>query len=492
MAGDARFDLLVVGGGINGAGIARDAAGRGLRVALLERGDPGEGTSSASTKLVHGGLRYLEFGAVGMVRKALVERERILASAPQIAWPLPFLLPVVAGQGGRPAWMLRLGLKLYDVLARGGSLPRAQKVQLQQHAAGPAFRSDIRRAWRFWDGWVDDSRLVILNLVDAARRGADIRPREGLASVVAGPQGWEAVTSAGRRLVARQLVNAAGPWAADVARLIPGIATPPRLRLVQGTHIVTRKVHRTADAWILQQPDGRMVFAIPYEGAFSLIGTTETALERADDAGPRPDEEAYLLAAVNRVLRRPIGEADIVHRFAGVRPLVLEEGKDARETTRDWRVVRHEGLDATTIIGGKLTTYRLLAEDVLGRLFPRTARWTADAPLPGGDIPGDTRLRPAERFAAWQAALKARHALYDPALVERLSRTWGTRVEPLLDGGLGANLGGVFEAEVDLFCREEWARSAEDILWRRTKWGLTLEPEAVARVRALMGEAVQG
>lgn len=481
---DDILDLIVIGGGVNGAGVARDAAGRGLSVALLETGDLAGGTSSASTKLIHGGLRYLEFYEFALVRKALLEREVILRAAPHISRPLSFLLPLEPHL--RPAWMIRSGLFLYDHLARRREVPGSSPVNLRGDAAGPAFAPGLTRAFRYWDGWIDDARLVVLNARDAADRGARIFTREAAVAARRTDFGWEVTTSAGRTLAGRHLLNCAGPWAEKVARELMGQADAPRLSLVQGGHIVTRRVNRTADAWMLQQPDGRIVFVIPWEGEFSLIGTTETPVQEPGGAALTAGEEAYLLAAVNRSLARPLQPSDIVHRFAGIRPLVLEEGKGARETTRDWRLVPHEGGSAMTVVGGKITTYRLLAEAVLAKLYPKTRRWTHDAPLPGGDIPR-SGATVAKDFAQWLADMKARHPDYDPAIIQRMARLYGTETEALLDAGLGENLGGVFEAELQHMRDREWARTAQDALWRRSKLGLHLSAEAGARVAAFFG-----
>lgn len=486
MTDAAIHDLLIIGGGVNGAGIARDAAGRGLRVVLVEAGDLGGATSSASTKLVHGGLRYLEFGAFGLVRKALRERDVILANAPHIARPLSFLLPVMAD--GRSPLVLRAGLFLYDHLARHHEVPGSERVSLRRLAAGRPLDPALDDAFRYWDGWIDDARLVILNAQDAAARGAAILTRDAVADATYGADSlWNVRLESGRKLAARHIVNAAGPWAGRVAADILQQSDAPRLRLVQGAHIVTRRVNRTQDAWTLAQPDGRIVFVIPYERYFSLIGTTEHVVDSPDNAAATDGEVEYLLAAVNRSLARPLRPADIVHRFAGIRPLVLEEGKSARETTRDWKLIHHACAPATTIVGGKITTYRLLAEDVLRQIAPGTKPWTKHAPLPGADFPRTHGATAAADFARWLDGLRGRHADYDPKLIDRLGHLFGTGAEKLLVAGLGENLGGVFEGELEHMRTHEWAVSADDILWRRTKLALHLSPEAQARVRAFMG-----
>jgi glycerol-3-phosphate dehydrogenase len=473
------YDLLIIGGGVNGAGIARDAAGRGLKVALIEAGDLGGGTSSASTKLIHGGLRYLEFYEFGLVAKALAEREVILDAAPHITWPQAFVLPHVPEL--RPAWMVRAGLYLYDHLAKRRQVPGSAQIDLRQDMAGRSLDRAYGRAFRYWDGWVDDARLVMLNAVDARARGALVRTRTRVASARRTGEAWDVTLDGGETLRARCVVNAAGPWAEAVGREVMGLNDAPRLRLVQGAHIVTRRVNRSNDAYMLQQPDGRIVFVIPYERHFSLIGTTDTPIDRPEQAAITDAEESYLLAAANRYLARPISAKDIVHRFAGIRPLVLEDGKEAKETTRDWKLVEH-GDGALTVVGGKITTYRKLAEAVLKQVAPRTRPWTANVPLPGGEVPRAKGETGQAAFARWLRALKTRFENYDPVIVTRLARTHGVDAEAMLEDGLGENLGGVFEGELRRFAEREWARTAEDVLWRRTKLGLHLDHATKARV----------
>ncbi|MEM8825995.1 MAG: glycerol-3-phosphate dehydrogenase [Pseudomonadota bacterium] len=474
------YDLLVIGGGINGCGIARDAAGRGLSVALVEGSDLGGGTSSASTKLIHGGLRYLEFYEFALVKKALAEREVLLKLAPHISWPLGFVLPL--SKDTRPGWMIRLGLAFYDRLAKRTSIPESAKIKLREDVAGFALKEDLKRAFRYYDGWVDDSRLCVLNAQDAAMRGADIITQDAVRAAFPSDDGWLIVLDSGRELYARQIVNCTGPWAETVARSILQLKDAPRLNLVQGAHIVVPRIGRQKDAFMLQQPDGRVVFVIPYEDRFSLVGTTETPIDRPDEAEATEREIDYLLEATNRYLRKPMARDDVVAAFAGVRPLVLEEGKGASETSREWQLKDHEGVAALTVIGGKLTTYRLLAEAVLEKLFPDTEPWTADTSLPGGDIPLLDNMSPRDSFRIWRKTLAERFPNYDPKLVHRLADLYGTRAVLMLEDGLGDNLGGIFTAELDYLATEEWATSADDVLWRRTKLGLTAEMATITNI----------
>jgi glycerol-3-phosphate dehydrogenase len=484
---DRLHDVAIIGGGINGAGIARDAAGRGLTVALIEAGDLGGATSSASTKLIHGGLRYLEFYAFGLVRKALAEREVLLDIAPHISWPQSFILP--HSPGDRPEWLLRLGLIFYDNLARRQIVPGSQRIDLRNDRAGRALAARFTRAFRYWDGWVDDARLVIANLQDAAAKGALVLPRTRVVRAQYDGGAWTLMLGDGRQLRASQIVNAAGPWAESVARSVLGRNDAPALRLVQGSHIVTRRVHLGRDAFMLQQPDGRIVFVIPYEHDFSLIGTTERDIAAPEAAAVTQDETDYLLGAANRYLARPLTRADVVHSFAGVRPLILETGKGDRETTRDFRLVAHAGVPALTVVGGKITTYRVLAEDVLKAIAPKSQPWTATAVLPGSDVERLAGETGQAAFKRWLVNLVAAQENYDPGLVKRLAMTLGTAAEPLLAGGLGANLGGVFEAELDHYARNEWATCADDVLWRRTKLGLHIGSAGRAEVARWFGEA---
>ncbi|WP_448577616.1 glycerol-3-phosphate dehydrogenase [Thermaurantiacus sp.] len=478
MAAFPILDLLVIGGGVNGTGIARDAAGRGLKVALLESGDLGSGTSSASTKLVHGGLRYLQFGEFALVRKALVERDRLLRAAPHIAWPQAFLLPLMPG--GRPRWMLRMGLFLYDHLAPRHEVEGTSLVDLRSHPAGGALKPSLQRAYRYWDGWVDDARLVALLARDAAVRGALILTREAAAALAFRDGSFAVTTVTGRQLFARRIVNAAGPWAERVARDLLGAADAPRLRLVQGAHLVTRRVNASDDALTLQRPEGRVLFILPWGPQLSLIGTTETPVTSPDAPAITAGEEAELLAGANAVLKTPLSPADIRHRFAGIRPLVLEEGKSDSETTRDWRFIHHQAFPATTVVGGKITTFRALAEALVSALYPGTSPWTASAVLPGGAIPpmGPTGAR--ANFEAWCALLVRRFQDHDPRIVRRLANLYGSEAEGMLESGLGAlTEDGLFEAEIAHLSAHEFARTRDDMLWRRTRMGLEQNGPAI-------------
>ena len=482
---DDTLDLLIVGGGVNGAGIARDAAGRGLRVLLCEQGDLAGATSSASSKLIHGGLRYLEHYEFRLVREALQEREVLLGIAPHIAWPMRFILPHSPEQ--RPVWMVRLGLFLYDHIGGRRSLPGTRRLDLRHAPEGAPVKDEFPVGFAYSDAWVDDSRLVALNALDASERGAEVLTRTRCASVHRTGGVWQAElhgTAGPRTVRARGLVNAAGPWVADVLSVRAGLGSAKKPRLVKGSHIVTRRLSDGPQAYILQNTDKRVIFVIPYGDDYSLVGTTDIPFTD-DPAEVRisAEETAYLCDAVSRYFRRPLTPADVVHSYSGVRPLYDDAAANASAVTRDY-VLDVDGGEGTppvlSVFGGKITTYRRLAEHALEKLLPfvpapRPVSWTGTAPLPGGDLPTTF-----DRFAAeWTGA----HAWMPPALAHRLLRAYGTRVERIVGAstslaGLGTDLGaGLTEAELDHLVRDEWAREVDDVLWRRSKLGLHL-PEA--------------
>ncbi|WP_269632364.1 glycerol-3-phosphate dehydrogenase [Pelomonas sp. BJYL3] len=505
----ADFDVLVVGGGINGVGIARDLAGRGWRVLLCERDDLAAHTSSASTKLIHGGLRYLEYREFGLVRKALQERERLLRAAPHLIHPLRFVMPHHPQM--RPAWLLRLGLFLYDHLAHRELLPGSTGLDLRGHALGAPLQPQFRRGFLYSDGWVDDARLVIANAIDAHERGAEILTRSPCleARVVQGL--WQArlLTPAGeRQLSARLLVNATGPWAASfVEQALRDDAgrVPParRLRLVKGSHIVVPRLYGHDHAYLLQGADGRIVFTIPYQQDFTLVGTTDLELAPQDIAGGRTPgiseaEVAYLCEQVGRYFNRGIGPSEVRWSFAGVRPLLDDDAGTAAAVTRDYALDLDTGAGAPLlhVWGGKLTTYRRLAEESADRITAQLGggrdAWTAQAPLPGADVSAWVTGAPAGPAAlqALQAAVQARHPQLPAPLLRRLCLAYGGRVDRVLgDGRLGLEIApGLFEAELRHLQREEWAVSAEDVLWRRSKLGLHCSADEAARVERWLHE----
>jgi glycerol-3-phosphate dehydrogenase len=490
-------DLLVIGGGINGAGIARDAAGRGLSVVLCEKDDLGAHTSSASSKLIHGGLRYLENHEYGLVRKALIEREVLLRAAPHIMWPLRFVLPHDKGQ--RPGWMIRIGLFLYDSLARRDLLPGSRGVDLRSHPAGAPLKPQFTRGFVYSDGWVDDARLVVLNAVDAAGKGARILTRTRCISAQRVGQSWSAALlgndGQSYSVTARALVNAAGPWAGQVLEAATGRAAARPLRLIKGSHIVVRRLFDHPYAYIFQHPDGRIVFAIPFQQDFTLIGTTDIEYH-GDAASVAIDEQeiAYLCDLSSRYFRVPVAPADVVWSYSGVRPLVEDESSRASAVTRDYRLeLDEQGAPLLSVLGGKITTFRKLAEEAVdmlaGPLAIGKGTWTADACLPGGDLYGE---RPAKRavleFDGYVHALQGRYAWLPPALVARYARAYGTRTDILLAGRKAlAEMGeeilpGLYEAEVAYLMQHEWAQTADDILWRRSKLGLHAPPGSEARL----------
>jgi glycerol-3-phosphate dehydrogenase len=495
-------DVLVVGGGINGAGIARDAAGRGLRVVLCEKDDLASHTSSCSSKLIHGGLRYLEHREFGLVRKALIERELLLRSAPHIMWPLRFVMPHDAGQ--RPALLIRAGLFLYDRLARREFLPGSRGVDLRHHPAGEVLKGEFVRGFEYSDGWVDDARLVVLAALDARERGAAVMTRTSCIGVQRHPLHWSATLAGadGRQFQvnARCLVNATGPWA---DRFLQGAGGAPQpctgrsLRLVKGSHIVVKRMFEHPYAYIFQHPDGRIVFAMPYERQYTLIGTTDVEFNGDLDKVAISDAEVgYLCQLANRYFRQPIGPADVVWSYAGVRPLVEDEASAAQAASRDFRLARDsDGAPMLTVFGGKITTFRKLAEEAVDWIAPllgnRQGGWTADACLPGGDLFGEVpSSRGVLEFDQWVAGQQQRYGWLSPALLRRYARAYGTRITTLLDGCRTlADLGpeivpGLYAAEAGYLMTHEWAASAADILWRRSKLGLVLPADSAEKLDA--------
>ncbi|MCA7930603.1 glycerol-3-phosphate dehydrogenase [Burkholderia cepacia] len=488
-----RYDLLVVGGGINGAGIARDAAGRGLSVLLCEQDDLASHTSSCSTKLIHGGLRYLEYNEFGLVRKALQERETLLRAAPHIMGPLRFVMPHMPNL--RPAWLIRLGLFLYDHLAKRELLPGSRGIDMRRHAAGAPLIDSIKRGFVYSDGWVDDARLVVLNALDAKERGAEILTRTKLVSAERRGDEWEArlqnADGSIRVVHARAIANAAGPWVGELLHGALGRGAHHSVRLVKGSHIVTRRLFDHDHAYIFQNPDKRIIFAIPYEHDFTLIGTTdvEYTSDPAKVAIDR-DETQYLCDSINRYFKRKISPADVHWTYSGVRPLLEDENAaNASAVTRDYRLEMDEGAGAPllSVFGGKITTFRKLAEeagDMLSRALGRDAKtWTAGVALPGGDIAN-------AKFDVFAAAFAKRHPWLPAALARRYARAYGTRAERVIDGATSlADLGteiapGIHDAELRYLRDTEWATCAQDVLWRRSKLGLHVAPGTLDAVTA--------
>jgi glycerol-3-phosphate dehydrogenase len=488
----ARFDLLVVGGGINGVGIARDAVGRGLSVLLVERGDLGGATSSASSKLIHGGLRYLEHGEFALVRESLLERATMLRIAPHLVRPVQFVLPHVPGM--RPRWTLRLGLFLYDLL-QGSSLPHAFSVRLDRDPLGAPLKPGLKHGFVYADCAVDDARLVVLTARDAAERGAEIRTRTELLHAARNGATWTVRLKHGdqeEQLDVRAIANVAGPWASDVAARIDGKTLPIRaIRLVKGSHIVVPRLHDGAQAYTMQAPDGRVVFAMPFRSLYTLIGTTDIPVD--GDPGKvaiTQEERDYLRAVANRNFRTQLDDSDIVWTYAGVRPLLDDGAANASKVTRDYKfdIDAPAGLaPLLSVYGGKLTTYRHLAERATDKLTvalnQRRERWTAREPLPGGDA----------RYMTLLGEAQLRWPFLPDAMRVRLLSAYGTRIERVLGDArsladLGQHFGAdLYEAELRHLRRDEWAMCADDVLWRRSKLGLRLNGEERARVDAWFG-----
>jgi glycerol-3-phosphate dehydrogenase len=479
----ADFDIAIIGGGINGTGLARDAAGRGLRVLLVEMNDLASGTSSASSKLIHGGLRYLEQRAFRLVREALTEREVLLRMAPHVIRPMRFMLPPLPGL--RAPLLLRFGLFLYDRLGARKLLPGARTVDLTHNVVGQPLKRIFRYGFEYSDCWVDDSRLVVLNALDAAEHGAVIRTRTRCVRVDR-REDWELVlNSRGRRDVAtaRALVNAAGPWIGEVADTV--IRKPLRapVRLIKGSHIVVRRRFEHDSGYIFQAADRRVVFALPFADEFTLIGTTdENFVGDLKSPAPDPDEVMYLCDTVNAYFRDKVTPDELVWSFAGVRALYDDGADKPEDVTRDYELVLDEPFREApllTVYGGKITTHRRLAEaamDKIGKFFQARPPWTASSRLPGGDFP-------PEDFYALAAETISRWPFLSEPHARRLVRAYGTRVERILnDAQTMADLGPLFAgdltgAEVRYLVENEWAQTAEDVLWRRSKLGLKATAE---------------
>ena len=490
---DRPYDLLVIGGGINGAGIARDAAGRGLSVVLAERDDLGAHTSSQSTKLIHGGLRYLEYYEFRLVSESLAEREVLLRAAPHLVEPLAFVLPHEPHL--RPAWMIRAGLFLYDHLGGRMTLPKSFGVRLAGSRWGAGLKPSLRRGFVYADARVDDARLVIANAIDARAHGARILVRTRVVGARRVEGLWRVTlqTDAGaaEEIVARALVNAAGPWVKDVLDSVTTDRIQVRVRHVKGSHIVVPQVHTEEHAYILQNANNRIGFVIPYEGRYSLIGTTDVAVDDYTNPQIVDDEIKYLLDLVNGYLTRPLNRSDIVWTYSGVRPLYDDGSTDPSAITRDY-VLKIDAVYGTpgrtpvlSVFGGKITTYRKLAEQALADLAPyfpdMKPPWTRDALLPGGELPGGDRVNAF-------AALCSRYPGIPAEMLHALLHRHGARTTNVLGDArtpadLGENFGAQLTArEIDHFVVNEWARTADDVLWRRTKCGLSMSAAERDRV----------
>jgi len=493
------YDIFVIGGGINGCGIARDAAGRGYSVYLAEMDDLASGTSSNSTKLIHGGLRYLEYYEFRLVREALMEREVLWGNAPHIIHPMRFVLPYHKG-GVRPAWLLRVGLFLYDHIGGRRKLPPTRTLDMRRDPAAKPLKPLFTKAFEYSDCWVNDARLVSLNARDAADRGAVIRTRSKVTKASRDGGTWQitiedVVTGEAEEVRARLLVNAAGPWVDHVVADIAG-KNVHNVRLVQGSHIVTRKKFDDPRAYFFQNNDGRIIFAIPYEDDFTLIGTTDQDYEGDPaDAAITEKEIDYLAQAASEYFREPVNRDDIVWAYSGVRPLYDDGASKAQEATRDYVLKEDAPEHAAPLInvfGGKITTYRRLSEHMLekieGFLGAKGPSWTRSAPLPGGDFP-------MTAFEAELCRFKERYAFLDEAHARRLFRLYGMRSALFLGGSasyqdLGRHFGAdLYEAEVRYLMENEWALTAEDVLWRRTKLGLRLDHQEVATLGEFMAQA---
>jgi glycerol-3-phosphate dehydrogenase len=490
-------DVLIIGGGINGAGIARDAAGRGLSVVLCEKDDLASHTSSASTKLIHGGLRYLEHYEFGLVRKALIEREVLLRAAPHIMWPMRFVMP--HDQGQRPAWMIRAGLLVYDYLAKRELLPSSGSIDLRTHPAGQSLKPQFTKGFIYSDGWVDDARLVVLNAMDAAEHGATILTHTRCETASRVNDQWQATLrheNGNATLVhARSMVNAAGPWATEFLQDAAHRSSSKALRLIKGSHIVVKQLFDHPYAYIFQSPDGRIVFAINYEEDFTLIGTTD--LEYHGDTNKveiDASEIAYLCELTQRYFQKPLTPADVVWSYSGVRPLLEDESANASEITRDYKLdVEGETAPLLSVFGGKITTFRKLAEEAVNLIAPKlgnhSGSWTEHACLPGGDLYGKQPQNKSVR--EYEGFVKQLHNEFNwlPAkLIARYARAYGTRTRKLLTGRHAlADMGEefapqVYAAELEYLLKNEWAHNSADILWRRSKLGLHVPSDTAHKI----------
>ncbi|MAU21437.1 MAG: glycerol-3-phosphate dehydrogenase [Martelella sp.] len=477
------IDLFVIGGGINGAGIARDAAGRGLSVVLCEKDDLAEGTSSRSGKLVHGGLRYLEYYEFRLVREALIEREVLMNNAPHIIWPLRFVLP--HSPDDRPAWLVRLGLFLYDHLGGRKKLPGTRVLDLKRDPVGAPLLDKYTRGFEYSDCWVDDARLVVLNAVDAARKGATVLTRTPCLSARREDGGWtietkDMMTGEAKTFRAKVLVNAAGPWVNDVVRRVAGSNSSRNVRLVKGSHIITEKFWEGPHSYLVQNHDKRVIFINAYEGNKALIGTTDIAYEgRAEDVEADEGEIQYLLDVVNRYFKQKLRRDDVEETFSGVRPLFDDGQGNPSAVTRDYVFDLDEtgGVPILNVFGGKITTFRELAERGMHKLqkfFPGMGSdWTDSAPLPGGDMENAD-------YETFHNRMKTDYPWMPAALRRHYGRLYGTAIADIVGSadsleGLGRHFGGdLYEAEARYLVEHEWARTAEDVLWRRTKHRLHL------------------
>ncbi len=517
------FDVFIIGGGINGTGIARDAAGRGLSVALAEMNDLASATSSSSTKLFHGGLRYLEYFEFRLVREALIEREVLLKAMPHISWPMRFVLPyhdemrfendtpasrmlsffMPWMKGRRPAWMIRLGLFCYDHLGGRKILPGTSTLDLSTDPAGKPLRPKFRKAYEYSDCWVEDARLVVLNARDARANGAQIMTRTKVVSAKQANRVWQVqlqdqITGAKSELRAKVLINAGGPWVGEIAQDKMHVDTRAGVRLVRGSHIVTRSLFDHGKCYFFQGTDGRIIFAIPYEQDFTLIGTTDADHEDPDITPVcTEDEKKYLLDFASSYFAQPLVTEDIVWSYSGVRPLYDDGSTSATAATREYvlQLDEQNGAAILNVFGGKITTYRKLAEAAIAKVntyFPQAkGDWTAGAPLPGGDFPTDGFDTIVER-------LRAAHPYLDATWARRLARAYGTEAADLLGetqsvAELGRDFGAtITQRELDWSIANEWTKTGEDFVWRRSKLGLRLTESQITAIDDYIRSAQSG